>query len=377
MEQEKYQICTNCVMDTSDSLIEFDEKGMCDHCRNYYENILPDWQYGNNNDELERLLREIKESGKNKAYDCMIGLSGGLDSSYLTYAAVELWGLRPKIISIDTHWNLPVADENIQKLIDGLGIDVETITIDWEELKDLQIAFFRSQVPYQDTPQDAAIFAASYNFAVKNGIKYFLNGGNHSTECIREPVEWTHYNDMSLLRDIHKKYGEKPLKEYPTLGFFRKNLYYRYFKKMNIVKALNLIPYNKEETIALLGRKFDWRPYQHKHYENRFTRFYEGYWLYHKFGYDKRRAYYSSLIVTGQMDRDAVLEMLKSPPYDEDQAMEDLVYIAGRLDMTKDDLQALMRQPNKTWKDYKNSMAVIKLAFKCAKALKMERRNYR
>ena len=307
----------------------------------------------------------------------MIGISGGLDSSYLAYAAIKLWGLRPKFISVDTHWNLPVANENIQKLQNGLGIEVETITIDWEELKDLQIAYLKSQVPYQDTPQDSAIFAASYNYAAKNNVRYFLNGGNHSTECIRPPVEWTHINDITQLRDIHRQFGNRPLVNYPTLGFFRKHLYYRFFKTLRIVKALDLIPYSKQDTIELLGREFGWEPYQHKHYENRFTRFYEGYWLYKKFGFDHRRNHYSSLIVTEQIKREDVLKMLEHPPYDEALTMEDLEYIAGRLDMTKDEFTALMDCPNKTWRDYKSNKAMISFAIKAAKALGRERRNYR
>jgi len=365
-------------MDTSDSLIRFDEDGVCDHCRNYYDNILPNWQYGNNcKAELDKLLLDIREQGEGKQYDCMIGLSGGLDSSYLAYSAVRLWGLRPKFIHVDTHWSMPVASENISKLKDGLGIEVETITVDWGELKDLQIAFFKSQVPYQDIPQDLAIFAASYNYAVKNSIKYILNGGNHSTECIREPVEWGHINDTSLLRDIHQQFGAKPLVNYPLLGFFRKNLYYRYIKGLRIVKALDLISYKKQDAIELLGKEFGWEQYQHKHYENRFTRFYEGYWCYHKFGYDRRRPHYSSLIVTGQITRDTVLEMLKNPPYDEDEAMNDLKHVSSRLWISEDEFMALMRQPNKTWKDYKSDKVIIDFAIKAAKAFGLERRNYR
>jgi len=378
MAQREYQACSNCVMDTSDSLIRFDENGVCDHCRNYYDNILPNWQYGNNGKaELEKLLQEIREYGKGKQYDCMIGLSGGLDSSYLAYAAVGLWGLRPKFINIDTHWNMPVADENISKLRDGLGVDIETIVIDWEEQKDLHIAFLKSQVPYQDIPQDLAIFAASYNYAVNNNIKYILNGGNHSTECIREPVEWGHMNDISLLRDIHRQFGVKPLIYYPLLSFFRKNLYYRYIKGLRIVKALDLIPYKKQDAIELLGKEFGWEQYQHKHYENHFTRFFEGYWGYHKCGYDRRRPHYSSLIVTGQISRETVMNMLENPPYDEGEAMDDLKYVANQLGMQEEEFMALMRQPNKTWKDYKSDKAMIDFAIKAAKAFGLERRNYR
>jgi len=365
-------------MDTTDSLIAFDENGVCDHCRNYYENVLPNWEHGSHGAEaLAETLKRIRKYGEKKRYDCIIGLSGGLDSSYLAYAAVKLWDLRPKFISVDTHWNMPVADENIARLKKGLSIDVETIEVDWNELKDLQTAYFKSQVPYQDTPQDQAIFAASYNYAAREGVKYFLNGGNLSTECIREPVEWTHYNDIAQLKDIHRLFGENPLIKYPICGMFRKQLYYRYIKGLHIIKPLDWIPYPKSETIKLLGNEFGWEPYQHKHYENRFTRFYEGYWLYHKFGFDKRRAYYSSLIVTEQMSRDEVLRILEAPPYDESEAMRDLDYIADRLDMTRNAFLDLMGQPNKTWKDYKTNRSSIEFAITLARKLGMERRNYR
>lgn len=378
MVPTKHQTCTSCMMDTSDSHITFDEKGVCDHCRNYYEHILPNWkQCLQNKQALEDILHKIKEYGKGKPFDCMIGLSGGLDSSYLAYAAVKLWGLRPKFISIDTHWALPVAESNIQRLVKGLGIEVETIVIDWDELKDLQIAFLKSQVSNQDHPQDLAIFAASYNYAAKIGVRYFLNGGNYSTEGIREPVEWAHYNDMAQLYDIHRKFGSKRLEKYPTLGFLKKNIYYRYFKKINIVKLLDYLPYTRQEAIDLLNKEFGWEPYQEKHYENRFTRFYEGYWLCKKFGIDKRRAQYSSLVLSGQMSRNEALERLKKPPYDELTADEDLEFIAGELDMTKDEFLSLMKQPNKSWKDYKSNYIFISFLVRAARLLGLEQRNYR
>ena len=374
----EYQICTNCVMDTSDSKIVFDESGVCDHCNSYYQNILPNWHTDERGQrELKTILDKIKADGKNKPFDCMMGLSGGLDSSYLAYLAVKEWGLRPKFITVNTHWNMPLADENIQKLADGLAVEFETITINWEELKDLHTAYFKSQVPYQDIPQDAAIFAASYNYAAKIKARYFLNGGNHSTECIRPPVEWAHVNDVRQMRHIHRKFGTIPLKKYPLLGFFKKNIYYRFFKKMHIIKPLNYVEYNKQEAINLLSNEFGWQPYQHKHYESRFTRFVEGYYMHNKFGMDNRRSHYSSLIVTKQITRNEVLEMLKSPPYDETEAIKDLEIIANKLDMTKDEFITLMNQPNKSWKDYKSGKAMVELALKLARVVGMERRNYR
>lgn len=365
-------------MDTSDSKIVFDDKGVCDHCKNYYENILPTWNHGEGHqNQLDEMLERIRRQGDGKKYDCLLGLSGGLDSSYLAYIAVKKWELRPKFISINTGWNLTVADENIEKLKNALGIEVETITVDWESLKELHRAYFYSQVPYQDNPQDLALFAVFYNFAVSNGFKSALNGGNHSTECIREPVEWTHINDPAQVKDIFKKFGRGTLDNYPMLSMFKKFIYYKFIKKLNIEKPLDLIHYNKQEAIELLNTECGWQPYQHKHYENRFTRFYEGYWLYNKFNIDKRRAYYSSLILTGQISRDEVDEMLKQPPYNPVDAEKDLEIIASKLDFTKKEFISLMKQPNKSWRDYKSNYMTITLAIKMARLVGLEKRNYR
>ena len=181
MSKREYQVCSNCVMDTSDSKIVFDEKGMCDHCHNFYENINPNWNPEGNPEELQKLIDKIKKDGQGKKYDCLIGLSGGVDSSYVAYCAVKKWGLRPLIFAVDTCWNLEVADKNIEKIIKKLGVDVHYEKINHDEMMDLQLAFFKSQVPYQDTPQDHNIFAALYNFAAKNGFKHILTGGNYST----------------------------------------------------------------------------------------------------------------------------------------------------------------------------------------------------
>lgn len=378
MVNKEYQVCSNCVMDTSDSLIEFDERGYCDHCNNYYNNILPNWhpdEIGAR--ELNKIVAQIKKAGIGKKYDCIIGLSGGVDSSYLLYYAVEKLNLRPLVLSADTGWNLNVAVENIEKLVKGLKLDLYTEVIDWNEMKDLQLAYFKAQVPYQDTPQDHAIFASLYNYAAKNGIKYVLTGGNYSTECVREPNEWVYLNDLRQIKDIHKKFGTRPLKSLPLCGMFKYRLYYRYFKGMKVVKPLDLIPYRKADAIALLHDKFGWQPYANKHFESVFTRFYEGYWLVKKFGYDKRRAHYSSLILTEQMSREEALKLLAEPPYDETLAMQDMEYVAKKLGLTTDAFLEMMNSENKTFRDYKSTYFLIQTAIKIAKIFGMEKRQFK
>ena len=378
MSTREYQVCTNCVMDTTDSVIQFDEKGVCDHCHNYYENILPNWHPDEQGKtKLDEIVARIKRDGQGKKYDCIIGLSGGVDSSYLAYFAVKKLGLRPLLFACDTGWNLNVAVQNVEKITKGLNMPLHTEIVNWNEMKDLQLAFFKAQVPYQDIPQDHVIFASLYNYAAKNGIKYVLTGGNNSTECVREPIEWVYQNDIRMLKDIHKKYGTIPLKTLPLCGMFKAHLYYRYMKGMKVVKPLDLIPYTKADAIATLQREFGWEPYANKHFESVFTRFYEGYWLIKKFGYDKRRCHFSSLILTGQLERDRALEILENPPYDEKQAMEDLEYVAKKMGLTKEEFLDLMKQENKTYKDYKNTSGLISLAVKAARLFGMEKRQYR
>jgi N-acetyl sugar amidotransferase len=378
MQDREYQVCRNCVMDTSDSKISFDESGLCDHCQNFYQNIETHWDYQTTGPKrLASLVEQIKKDGQGKEFDCIIGLSGGMDSSYLLYYAKEVLGLRPLAYSVDTGWTLNVAIENIEKLVRGLGLELHTEIINWNEMKDLQLAFFKSQVAYQDLPQDHVIFAGLYNYAVKNKIKYVLTGGNLSTECVREPIEWVYQNDLTHIKDIHKRFGQKPIKDLPMTSMFKYKLYYRFVKGMKVVRVLDMIPYTKEEATKTLHDKFGWQPYQNKHFESVFTRFYEGYWLVNKFGFDKRRAHFSSLILTGQLDRDKALYILSNPPYDEKQAIKDLDYICRKLSIAKDDFVAMMNEPNKTFKDYKNNSLLIAMAVLVARLLRIERRQYR
>lgn len=378
MCEREYQICTNCVMDTSDPEIIFDENGKCDFCDNYLNNILPSWNQNDEGEkELSEITKKIKEDGKGKKYDCIIGLSGGVDSSYLTYIAKEKMGLNPLIFTVDTGWNLNVAVENIEKIVKTLNLDMYTEVVNWNEMRDLQLAFLKSQVPYQDLPQDHVIFAGLYNYAVKNGIKYILTGGNNSTECVKPPYEWTYINDLKMIKDIHKKFGIVPLKTFPLCGMLKNKIYYRYIKGLKVIKPLDCISYNKEESIKTLEEKFGWQHYKNKHYENIFTRFYEGYYLPKKFGYDKRRCYLSSLILTNQMKRNEALLEMEKFPYDEKQAMEDMEYIAKKLGITNEEFEKIINGENKTYRDYKNSFRFLRFNINIAKRLGIEKRNFR
>jgi N-acetyl sugar amidotransferase len=375
-----YQICTKTIMDTSDPLIVFDENGISDYYNNFKKSIEPNWhtdKIGYN--KLMAEAEKIKKEGKNQDFDCIIGLSGGLDSSYALYVAKEIMGLRPLIFHVDAGWNTDKAVGNIEKLVNGLGLDLYTEVINWEEMKDLQVAFFKSQVADQDMPQDIAFFSGLYKFAKKNKIKYVLTGGNYSTECCREPEEWGAYPgiDKTLIMDIHSKFGKRELKSFPIVDIFSYKIYYKYVLGMKVFKPLNLVPYNKKEVEDLLFEKFGWEKFQHKHHESRFTRFYEDYWMPRKFGYEKRRAHFSSLILTGQMTRDEALDRISRPELDEKFLEKEFEYVAHKLDMTVAQLQEIFEGENKTFYDYKNKRTLIGFGSQVMRKLGLEKRLFR
>jgi N-acetyl sugar amidotransferase len=370
-----YRICVNCVMDTSDSAIVFDAKGVCDHCNGFKKDVLPNWYPNDHGKELFReRVRQIKREGKGKPFDSIIGMSGGLDSSYLLHLAVTEFELRPLVFHVDGGWNTDIAVTNIQVLVDKLGLDLYTEVIDWKEMRDFQLAFFKAGVSHLDIPQDHAFVGTLYHFAHQHNIKYILNGGNYATECVRNPLEWLyHGTDMVQLRDIHHRFGTCELKTYPFSSILFHKVYLRYLKGVRVLKPLNYLPYTKKQASQVLCEKYGWRPYPQKHFESRFTRFLEGYWLPTRFGYDTRRVQYSSLILTGQMKREEALAHLGQPAYDPRTIDEDFEYIATKLGISVDQLRRYHEIPRKTYMDYKNQEWLFELGSKTLKFLGVER----
>jgi len=370
----KYQICVNCVMDTTDSAITFDESGICDHCQTFFSKIKPNWHTDERGQaELDKLAAKIKKAGDGKDFDCIIGVSGGTDSSYLTWLAKHEMGLRPLVFHVDAGWNSQEAVNNIEKLIEHLELDLYTSVVDWEEMRDLQLAFFKSGVPHIDAPQDHAFFATMYKFATEHNVNYILTGANYSTECIRNPIEWMYYQSDSIqLRDIHQQFGTRPLEKFPTTSILRHKLYLPYIKGIKLVSPLNYMPYIKENVIRFLTEEIGWQPYSQKHFESRFTRFYESYWLPTKFGYDTRRVQFSSLILTNQMTREEALEKLKDPAYDPETIKYDFEYIATKLGITVKELRDYHEAPNKTYRDYKSQQMIYAIGAPMMRLLGLE-----
>jgi len=374
------KICLKTVMDTSDPGIIFDNKGISDYYHHYNNVIKPNW---NTDSEGLRSLMSISDKIKSKRkkhdFDCIIGLSGGLDSSYVTYIAKEIMGLRPLLFHVDAGWNTDQAVSNIEKLVDGLGLDLYTEVINWEEMKDLQVSFLKSQIPDQDLPQDYAFFSALYKFARKHKIKYVLTGSNYSTECCREPEEWGGYLgiDTTLLKDIHSKFGKIKLNTFPLVDILKYKIYYRYILGMKVLNPCNFVPFIKKDAESFLEKRFGWKKFQHKHHESRFTRFYEDYWLKNKFGFEKRKAHFSSLILTGQMTRQEALERLKKPEMTPEFLENEFKYVANKLDLTLKEFKEIFESENKTYKSYKNKKWIIDFGTRVLMIFGLEKRLFR
>ncbi len=345
-----YRICTRCIMDSSDKFIVFDESGVCNHCHKF-DNVLKKNWFPNEQGrlKLEVLAQKIKKDGKGKEFDSVMGLSGGVDSSYVAYQAKKL-GLRPLAIHVDCGWNSELAVKNIENIVNKLGFELYTHVVDWAEMRDLQSAFLEAGVPNLDIPQDHAIASSVFKMARKHGIRYLLSGSNFATEGIL-PSSWgyTHL-DTYHVKSIHKQFGKLKLKRYP---FLPSTLYYWYIR-LNFIKRvafLNYLPYNKNEAIKTLSSELGWRSYGSKHCESLFTAFFQTYYLPHKFGFDKRRAHLSSLIVSDQMTREEALKIMKESVSDE-KVEEEKIYFAKKLGYTLDDFEAIMRREPKDHFDY-------------------------
>ncbi|PSR18711.1 N-acetyl sugar amidotransferase [filamentous cyanobacterium CCP3] len=371
-----HQVCTRCVMDTTDPEITFDAEGVCSYCRWFETSVRPAWfpnEIGRA--KLESMVEQIKTEGKDQEYDCIIGLSGGVDSSYLAYQAKRL-GLRPLAVHVDAGWNSELAVKNIENIVKLLDIDLYTYVVNWEEMQDLQVAFLRSGVANQDVPQDHAFFAALYGFAVQNNIRYVLSGSNLATESIL-PKAWGYdAMDAQHLKAIHKRFGQRPLQSFPTVSFFDYNINFPFLRRMKVLAPLNYMPYDKQEAMEVLEKELGWRYYGGKHYESRFTKFFQGYYLPTRFGYDKRKAHLSSLIVSGQLSRDAALGELSRDAYPFEQLAEDRAFVLKKLSLAEADFDRLMHAPKYTFRDYPSNYyltrgyrAMLKLARKAKKIL--------
>lgn len=361
-----YQVCTRCVMDTSDPGIEFDQDGVCDNCHTFDSVVATSWfPDERGRPALDSMIKRVKEHGKNREYDCIMGMSGGLDSSYLLHQAVAVHGLRPLVFHVDAGWNTEIAVNNIKNLVDKLDLDLFTEVIDWDDMKEFQLALFKSGTPHLDLAQDHAFFGTMAQYATKHNIKYILNGGNHSTECIRNPLMWLYYGtDMAFLNDVRRQFCVTDLKNYPWRGIFYHKIYLRYFKGIQVLKPLNFMEYNKKIAIETLSKEYNWKPYPQKHFESRFTRFYESYWLPSRFGYDTRRVQFSSLIVTGQLDRESALEQLAKPSCTEQYARDEFEFVANKLDISVGELYGYHSMPKKWFSDYRNSKWIFDIGAK-------------
>jgi N-acetyl sugar amidotransferase len=353
---DSYKICSKTVMDTSDPSIFFDNNNISNHYWDFERNIKKNWypnQTGEN--KLREIVDLIKLEGKNNDFDCIIGLSGGADSSYMLHKMITEYGLRPLVFHVDGGWNSETAVNNINQLVDKLSLDLFTEVINWNEMRDFQLSMFKSGVPHLDIPQDMAFIGVLYKYAEKHGIKYILNGGNISTECVMTPLEILYWGtDMVHVKDILKRYSTIPMKSYPFTNIFYHKLYLRYFKGIKVVKPLNYMPYIKNQAISEMEKIYGWKTYPQKHFESRFTKFFEGYWLPKRFGYDMRKNQLSSLILTGQLTREEALKILENPPINDDDIDNEFRYIANKLSISVDELNHYFKMPKKFYWDYKN-----------------------
>jgi N-acetyl sugar amidotransferase len=346
-----YQRCVVTLMDTTDPDISFNEHGVSNWVTDVYARTRRSWDPEGRPEAFQRTIDKIKQAGRGRPYDCILGLSGGVDSSYLAYLAWRA-GLRPLVVHTDTGWNSEIAVNNIERIVKTCGFELHTNVIDWHEMADLQRAFLRARVSNQDIPQDHAIFAALYRFAVRNGVRCVLSGSNYATESVL-PRAWSYdHRDATHIRAIHRRFGSIPLKSFPIMGHVKFGIEYRLARRMRVVNPLNLVPYERQEAIAILEREFRWKHYGAKHFESRWTRFFQGYWLPAKFGYDKRLAHLSSLILSGQMTRDEALLELGTNSYSSESIQDDKEFILRKLNFAEREFDELFRSPNCSHHDY-------------------------
>lgn len=348
------QICTRCVMDTTDPEITFDDNGVCSYCDEFDNVTVKNWfpnEQGRK--KLEQSYERIKKEGKNQEYDCIIGLSGGVDSSYLALKMKES-GLRPLVVHIDAGWNSETAVHNIERIVKYCGFELYTHVMNWEEVRDLQVAYLKAGLANQDVVQDHAFFASLYHFATKNNIRYVISGGNYATESVFCKA-WHHSAmDAINLKAIHRRFGKVKLSDYRVISFLQYFFYYPFIKRMTVLRPLNFMPYDKKAALKELQETVGYKDYGRKHGESRFTKFFQNYYLPTKFGYDKRKLHLSSAILSGQLTREQALAELAEPLCDEAELKEDFEYVAKKLGLSNDELKKMVETPGVSYKEYPN-----------------------
>lgn len=347
-------------MDDSDPDISFNAQGVCHHCQRF-SNVIQKKFFPNPKGEsiLQSLLQKIRKKQKNKKYDVILGLSGGVDSSFLAYWASKIKGLRILAVHVDCGWNSPQAVKNIENIVKKLNIDLHTVVIDWREMKDLQRAFLKSGTPNQDIPQDHAIFAALYKTAAQFNIRYLINGSNIATESILPSAWGYHALDGKHLRAIHKVFGEGKLKSFPVMSLFDYYFFYPFIKRIQTISPLHYMHFDKEKAVQTLKKELAWESYDAKHFESRFTKFFQSYWIIERFGYDKRLAHLSSLIVSGQMTREDALITLKTPPFDKTQILLEKEFIAKKLGFSIQELEHILKNPKRYHEEFPSHQKIF------------------
>lgn len=347
----KYQQCTICVMDTTDKDLIFTAEGVCNHCVDAMKNI-PKYRFSPDEEKqnLDRLKASILNDKKGK-YDCVVGLSGGVDSSYVAYLAKKM-GLNPLCVHFDNGWNSELAVSNIKKIVDKCGFDLETYVIDWPEFKDLQRSFFKAGVIDIEMLSDHAIMATMFKLRRKHNIKYILSGSNYVTEH-GMPNSWVwRKQDLLNIKGIQKQFGTRKIKNFPTMN----SIQFQISKKLGLggvyIEFLNNINYNKEEAMKVLEKEFGWQYYGGKHYESTFTKFFQAYYLPEKFGFDKRKVHLSAQIRNGEKNKEDALIELEKPIYPIADLRNDLDYVLKKLSFTKEEFEGIMKETGKAHLDY-------------------------
>lgn len=346
-------------MDTSVPDITFDAAGQCHYCRAALDRLARESYVGEKHrPRLEALVNAIEAAGKDKPYNCLLGVSGGLDSSYVVYLVKKKFGLRPLAIHFDNGWNSELAVKNIELLLNKLDVHLQTHVVDWDEFRDLQLAFLRSAVANSEIPTDHAILALLYRTAAKHGIRYILHGGNLATESIMPSAWMEDAKDLRLIRSIHRQFGTRPLETFPSMSLTRL-AYYTFVRRIRYVGILNYVDYTKATAMRTLEEEMGWRPYGSKHFESIYTRFYQAYVLPRRLGFDKRRPHLSSLIVSGQITREDALRQLADEPMEAARIAEDKAYVRQKFRLSESEFDAIMNLPPKTTANYPNSLRLF------------------